>query len=222
MTTPVGPTRRRRRPPRPAVGLVLALLLLAGCTDADEEPTPPADPPPAEDTEVPPPGRDVAVVLPAATDLEPAVLDGLATRLAGIDDDLPDLVRELRIRRPDGPPFVADLLELAAARQAQLACVLGPETSTLADTVAARHGATTVCTLPAQPAAPAEEVDPQPSALRIQAPVFELGVLVGTAARTAALARAVPDDGPAGGAPDEGDAGEGVDGKHGARGRGLG
>ncbi len=205
MTAPVGWTRRHRRPPRPAVGLVVALLLLLGCTETDEEPPSAQEPPPAEDTEAPPPGRDVVVVLPAATELEAAVLDGLATRLAGIEDDLPDLVRELRIRRPDGPPFVGDLLELAAARQAQLACVLGPGTGTLADTVALRHGATTVCTLPAQPAAPAQEGDAEPSALRVQAPVFELGVLVGTAARTAALARVVvPDDGPTGDAPDDG------------------
>lgn len=211
MTAPVGSTRRHRRLLRPAAGLVLTLALLAGCTDdaADELPAP--DPPPAEESAGPPTGRDVAVVLPAATEVEPAVLDGLATRLAVLADDLPDEVGELRIRRPDGPAFVADLLELAASRQAQLACVLGPETTGLADTVARRHGATTVCSLPAEPSAdPA--ADATRSALRVEAPVFELGVLVGTAARFEALARA-PEPAPTPEEPeaDEADEADGAD-----------
>jgi hypothetical protein len=189
MTAPVG--RRRWL-------LALALLLAVGCTGdgAGEEPTLP-DPPPVEDTAGPPSGRDVAVVLPAATELEVAVLDALADRLDGLASELPDAVRELHVLRPDGPAFVGDLLELAAARDAQLACVLGEGTESLGDTVARRHGRTTVCVLPAEPPLEQDD-DAAPAAVRVPAPVFELGILVGTAARTAALSRRGPpgaDDG---------------------------
>lgn len=189
MTAPVGRHLGGRRRL-----LAVALLLAVGCTgdgEGDEPGLP--DPPPVEDTAGPPSGRDVAVVLPAATELEAAVLDALADRLEGLDRGLPDAVRRLHVLRPDGPAFVADLLELAAARDAQLACVLGEDTAVLADAVARRHGRTTVCVLPAEPPLEPED-DAPPVAVRIPAPVHELGVLVGTAARTAALARRGPVD----------------------------
>ncbi|MFU8841316.1 MAG: hypothetical protein ACNA8R_11435, partial [Nitriliruptoraceae bacterium] len=192
----------RERPPRRLRGAVLGVLtlalLLVGCTgdQGDDELEPPA-PPPVEDTAGPPSGRDVVVVLPAATALDPQVLDGVAGRLAALADELPEQVGALRVQRPDTEPFVGDLLERGAARGAQLVCVLGAGTHELADTVARRHGWTTVCSLPA---AVPEELDDAapPPAVRVDAPVRELGVVAGTAARTAALARARPAAGAAG------------------------
>jgi hypothetical protein len=147
-----------------------------------------------EDTAGPPTGRDVVVVLPAATELDALVLDGLAERLAALEDGLPEQIGALRVRRPDTAPFVADLLELAASRDAQLVCALGAGTQELADTVARRHGRTTVCTLPAAvPPDPEGEVA-LPPAVRVDAPIQALGRVVGTAARTAALARVPPAD----------------------------
>lgn len=185
----------RTRPPGRLRGATLAvvplvLLSLVGCTagDGDDELQPP-EPPPVEDTAGPPSGRDVVVVLPAATSLDPRVLDGVAGRVAALAGDLPEQVGALRVRRPDTTPFVGDLLELAAARDAQLVCALGAGTQELADTVARRHGWTTVCSLPAAvPEEPADDTPPPP-AVRVDAPIHALGVVVGTAARTAALAR---------------------------------
>jgi hypothetical protein len=190
---------RRRGRGRGAAALLaavpLALALLSGCTGGEgaDELEPP-EPPPVEDTAGPPTGRDVVVVLPAATTLDALVLDGLAGRLAALEDGLPEQVGALRIRRPDTAPFVADLLELAATRDAQLACVLGAGTQELADTVARRHGRTTVCTLPAElPPTPDEGASPPP-AVRVDAPVQALGRVVGAAARAAVLARSRPTD----------------------------
>ncbi len=205
MTAPVGGTPRRRRPHRAAVA-VLALLAV-GCTgtDVDTEPVP-DEPPPVEEEATPSPlGRDVEVVLPPATALEPAVLDGLEARLGAVGSALPAELRNLNVRRPDTSPFVGDLLELAAARRARLACVLGPGTWAVADTVAQRHGATTVCQLSAAPppTAAQQDEDAAAAAVTVQAPVFELGLLVGTAARREALARTPPPPEP--GPDDRGD-----------------
>jgi hypothetical protein len=205
MTASVGRRRVRRRPWGPALGLAVLLAALAtACTGDGVDELEPPEPPPVEETAGPPTGRDVAVVLPDATALEAAVLDGLADRLDGLADDLPDRVGRLHVLRPDTPAFVADLLELAAARDAQLACVLGPGTEGLADVVARRHGRTTVCSLPAEASDDLADGAPPPPAVRVEVPVYELGLLVGTAARVAALART-----PAG-ADDGEDDGEGV------------
>ncbi|MFP4312247.1 MAG: hypothetical protein ACLFS9_09770 [Nitriliruptoraceae bacterium] len=195
MTAPVGGTPRRRRPHHAAVAVLVLLAVSCTGTDVDPEPVP-DDPPPVEEEATPSPvGRDVEVVLPPATALEPAVLDGLESRLGAVGSALPEELRSLHVRRPDTSPFVGDLLELAAARRVRLACVLGPGTRAVADTVAQRHGATTVCQLSAAPPPTAvedDDADVATAAVTVQAPVFELGLLVGTAARLEALARTPP------------------------------
>ncbi|TVR18120.1 MAG: hypothetical protein EA387_15425 [Nitriliruptor sp.] len=196
-------TRRAMRRARWVVLIAAASAWLAvACTSDGDAPPPTAPAPPVEEpagtTAV---GRDVELVLPPRTALDPSIAERLSDRMRSLSEDLPDGVDSLSVRLPEEPAFVPDLLELAAARGAALACVLGPDVAGIADRTADRHGATTVCALPATLPELDEEGDFEPTpALRIDVPVTELGVLVGTAARTAvltAVARADPDgDGP--------------------------
>ena len=185
-----GSSRRDVRRARRGVLVALACILLAmACTsDGDTPPVTAPTPPIEEPVGAATAGRDVELVLPPRTDLDPGIADGLSDRLRSLSEDLPDGVDAVRVRLPEEPAFVADLLELVAARGAGLACVLGPDVVGVADQTALRHGATTVCALPATLPEPDEDGGFQPTpAVRVDVPVTELGVLVGTAARTAAL-----------------------------------
>ena len=185
-----GSSRRDVRRARRGVLVALACILLAmACTsDGDTPPVTAPTPPIEEPVGAATAGRDVELVLPPRTDLDPGIADGLSDRLRSLSEDLPDGVDAVTVRLPEEPAFVADLLELVASRGAGLACVLGPDAAGLADRTALRHGATTVCALPATLPELDEEGGFQPTpAVRVDVPVTELGVLVGTAARTAAL-----------------------------------
>ena len=186
----VGSTRRAvRRARRGVLVAVACTWLAAACTsDGDAPPVTAPTPPIEEPAGATAAGRDVELVLPPRTDLDPDIAEGISDRLRSLSEDLPDGVDAVRVRLPDEPVFVADLLELVAARGAGLACVLGPDVVGVADRTALRHGATTVCALPATLPEPDEDGGFQPTpAVRVDVPVTELGVLVGTAARTAAL-----------------------------------
>ena len=192
-------TRRAVRRVRWGVLVVAASAwLMVACTPNGEAPPVTAPTPPVEEpVGATAAGRDVELVLPPRTEIDPAVAEGLSDRLRTLSEDLPDGVASLAVRLPEEPAFVADLLELAAARGAGLACVLGPDVASIADRTAVRHGTTTVCALPTTLPELDEEGDFEPTpAVRVDLPVTELGVLVGTAARTAALtavARTEPD-----------------------------
>ena len=182
---------------RVLVAAAVALLALA-CTSDDEAPPITAPTPPVEEPAgAPAVGRDVELVVPSRTTIEPAVLDGITDRLRSLSEDLPDGVDALAVRVPEEPAFVADLLELVTTRGAGLVCVLGADVVSVADRTAVRHGATTVCALPAAMPEPDEEGGFEPTpAVRVDVPVTELGILVGTAARVAALtavSEAAPD-----------------------------
>lgn len=187
----------RTRPPRPATAALLlrlsglvAMGLLFACTSSEpEEITPSPVPSPVEEDAAPPAVRGIEVVLPAAAQLDPAVLAGLHRRITALGATLPDGVSELTVRQPDAAPFVTDLAELAAARGAGLVCLLGADTAADADTLAARHRGTKVCALPSVLPPPAEGggLEPTP-AVRVELPVDALGQLVGAAAATAATA----------------------------------
>lgn len=185
----------RQGPPRPVAaahrlllsGLLAAVALLACTPSEPEEITPSPLPTPAEEDAAPPAVRDIEVVLPADTQLDPAVLAGLRRRIAALGDALPEGVGELTVRQPDAGPFVTDLAELAVARGAGLVCLVGADTAAAADTLAARHRGTQVCALPSMlpPAAEGGGLEPTP-AVRVELPVAALGQLVGVAAASAA------------------------------------
>ena len=189
----------RQGPPRPVAaahrlllsGLVAAVALLACTPSEPEEITPSPLPTPAEEDAAPPAVRDIEVVLPADTQLDPAVLAGLRRRIAALGDALPEGVGELTVRQPDAGPFVTDLAELAVARGAGLVCLVGADTAAAADTLAARHRGTQVCALPSMlpPAAEGGGLEPTP-AVRVELPVAALGQLVGVAAATDLAAQA--------------------------------
>jgi hypothetical protein len=171
-----------------AAGVVA--VLLGACTP--EPPAPPVSaptPPVEEPAGAAAAGRDVELVLPPRTALDPNVIDGMSDRFRSLSEDLPDGVDSLAVRLPEEPAFVPDLLELVATRGAGLVCVLGVDVESVADRTAVRHGASTVCALPAAlPELDGEGgFEPTP-AVRVDVPVTELGILVGTAARAAALA----------------------------------
>jgi hypothetical protein len=183
-------TRRAVRRARRGVLVAVACTWLAvACTsDGDAPPVTAPTPPIEEPVGAAAAGRDVELVLPPRTDLDPEIAESLSDRLRSLSEDLPDGVDSVTVRLPEEPAFVADLLELVAARGVGLACALGPDVVGLADRTALRHGATTVCALPATLPELDEEGGFQPTpAVRVDVPVTELGVLVGTAARTAAL-----------------------------------
>ena len=204
------PSTRRlsRRARRGALIAAACAWLVVACTSGDDVPPITAPTPPVEEPAgTTAAGRDVELVLPPRTALDPNVAERLSDRLGSLSEALPDGVDALRVRNPEEPAFVPDLLELAAARGAALACVLGPDVASIADRTAVRHGATTACALPATLPELDGEGDFQPTpAVRVDVPVTELGILIGTAARTAALtavARTAPDgDDPDGDARD--------------------
>ncbi|TVP64816.1 MAG: hypothetical protein EA340_13290 [Nitriliruptor sp.] len=179
------------------VAAASAWLVVACTSDGDAPPTTEPAPPVEEPAGTTARGRDVELVLPPRTVLDPSIAERLSDRMRSLSEDLPEGVDSLGVRLPEEPAFVPDLLELAAARGAALACVLGPDVAGIADRTADRHGATTVCALPATLPELDEEGEFEPTpAVRVDVPVTELGVLVGTAARTAvltAVARAEPD-----------------------------
>ncbi len=196
--------RRGRDRDRRALGRVAAIagavaLLSVGCTSEDSPVPPPPIPEDDEDasTNTVPVGTRVEVVLPAEGELDDAVSSGLSARLRALASELPEGIGSLRVHVPDGLPFVADLTELLAARGHELVCVVGADAASVAEPVAERHRASTLCALPAAPPEPEEEgeplVLPATAAARIDLPVEELGMLVGTAARVAAAARAEAD-----------------------------
>lgn len=201
-------TRRAVRRARRGVLVAAACAwLVVACTSDDDAlpitaPTPPVEEPAGTIAA----GRDVELVLPPRTALDPSIAERLSDRLRSLSEDLPDGVDALRVRLPEEPAFVPDLLELASARGAALACVLGPDVASIADRTAVRHGATSVCALPATLPELDEEGDFEPTpAVRVDVPVTELGILVGTAARTAAMT-AVARTEPGGEDPDADDA----------------
>jgi len=192
-----------RRMVRRVLGGVLVAVACTGlavaCTsDGDIPPVTAPTPPVEEQGGTNAAGRDVELVLPPLTALDPTIAERLSVRLRSLSQDLPEGVDSVSVRLPEEPAFVADLLELVATRGAGLACVLGPDVAGIADRTALRHGATTVCALPVTlpELVEAGGFEPTP-AVRVDVPVTELGVLVGTAARTAALtavAQVEPDD----------------------------
>ncbi|MEX2549769.1 MAG: hypothetical protein WD638_06055 [Nitriliruptoraceae bacterium] len=178
------------------IGGALALLAV-GCTaDTPEEPAPsPAIPEDEEDGSASGAaiGARVEVVLPAAGELDRAVTTALAARIRALEDDLPDGIGSLRVHVPDDVPFVGDLTELLAARGHELLCVVGADAASVAEPVADRHRAISVCALPAAPPEPGDEEEavlPTTASARVDLPVEELGVLAGAAARAAAETRA--------------------------------
>ncbi len=199
-----GRERDERALGRRALGRVAIIagavaLLAGGCTSQDGPLPPP--PIPEDDADAAsnavPVGTRVEVVLPAKGELDDAVSSGLSARLRALASELPEGIGALRVHVPDSLPFVVDLTELLAARGHELVCVLGAEAASVAEPVAERHRASTLCALPAAPPEPDGEgeslVLPTTAAARIDLPVEELGVLAGTAARVAAEARAAAD-----------------------------
>lgn len=172
-----------------AVAAAALVLLAVACTAEPGDTGPvPVTPPPVEEAPANPAGRDVEVVLPARSTLDAGLARALEARLAAVDDDRPAGVDRVTVRIPDTVPFVADLLEFAAARRAGMVCAFGPSVAAPADTVARRHGATTVCAAPRSWEEPGEDgTPPAAPSVAVDLPVTELGVLVGTAARTAAV-----------------------------------
>lgn len=181
-------SRLRRPGCAPVTLLLVAAALLVGCTaDGEEDLAPTPGPTPVEEPPPAPSGRDVVVVLPPADRLDDAVAEALHQRVAALASGLPEGVGELTIRRPDSPPFVVDLAELAALDGRGLICLVGSDTAAATDTLARRHRGVRVCGLPTE--LPQVDEDGElttPPAVRVELPVTELGQLVGVAAATAA------------------------------------
>ncbi len=156
--------------------LVMALLfLLAACTD-DEEPPEPVEEEVEEDEERPPQGLRVGVVLPP---LDVGTADEVVRDDLGFDalaDRSEEDVAELRALVPDGTAFVADVTTLVVVEGYDLVCVFGRDAASTVEVLAARHGATTFCAAPVDPA------DEYPAnVVAVDLAIEELGHVVGVA-----------------------------------------
>ena len=164
--------------------LLVALLLLLGCTAGEApEPDPDPDPEPGEEA-TGPSGLRVGVVLPPGDAAAADEVDAAALGLDGIADDVDD-VSEIRAVVPDGEPFVADVATLLAEDGYGLVCVVGDDAQRLVLDLAERWVGTDFCALPGDP-----ERDVPDNVVLVQVAVEELGTVVGVA--LAALAGDAP------------------------------
>lgn len=166
--------------------LLGVLALVWGCTPGADPDTP--EPPPVVEEEPPPvaAGVRVAVVLPPASEVDPAVMAAVDTQLATLVEDADDGVRQLRVYPAADRPFVADLAGWLAEQHTELVCVLGDRAESVVVPLAALYRDVRFCALPA--AEPTNlDADAASTAVdgvaRVELRAEELGYLVGLAAR---------------------------------------
>lgn len=180
---------RERRWCRWGALVTVGSLLLLACTTADEaadeEPPPPAE---EEAEEVPPLGREVAVVLPPREASTPLALDRAQAAIR--DLPLPDDsdVRNVRTAVPETEGFVSDVARLMVRDGAALTCIVGTGARSLTRELLELYPDRRFCALTSEdpPQEPQEGIDV--IALR----TGEVGHLVGA---VAADLVGEPDDG---------------------------
>lgn len=166
----------------------MALLLLAGCTDAAPETAPSRE---LVTPEPPPPmvtGARVGVILPPDGVQDPVVSAMIERQLEALAISRDDEV-DLRVYRSTDAPFVGDLAGWLAEQRTPLICVLGDDAAATLAPLASLYRDLRFCSVPSRSVVDVPEDDPaavDDGVVRVELRTEELGHLVGVAARVQA------------------------------------
>lgn len=165
------------------LGVLLALLLLVGCTTsgpgpAAPSPTPEPSPAPLASAS-PTDGLSVAVVLPPTGLRTEAEVEAAREAVEAMAARHRPGLSSLRAVQPDAEAFTRDVVTVLAERGSQLVCVLGPGAGDAVLAVAPSFPRTRFCAFPAL----AEPAEIPSNVLLVDLRVEELAYLAGAAAQ---------------------------------------
>jgi hypothetical protein len=165
-----------------AIALVVALVVVAACTDAQDEPEVLVPAPAVEEAPLTTgAGPGVGVVLPRADAVDPVTADSLAADVRRLERELGRSIGPVQVFQPEGAAFVGDLVGLAVVRRTGLTCLLGAGATSILVPHAQRHPELAFCAAPSDP-----DGDLPDNVAAIELRAEELGAVVGVAARATA------------------------------------